>query len=85
VIKWRNSYTSYIPYIHTQTCIPPPQNTVDCCMLLVILHAEIVLCSFGFVMLPCVVIFLFHCSLKSEDLPIKVALIKKYLLKTDPH
>jgi hypothetical protein len=50
-------------------------------MFLVILHAEIVLCSFSFVVLPCDVTFLFHCSLKSEDLVIKVALIEKYLLK----
>jgi len=54
-------------------------------MFLVIVHAEIVLCSFSFVMLPCDVIFLLHCSLKSEDLVIQAALVKKYLLKTDPH
>jgi len=53
-------------------------------MFLVIVHAEIVLYSFSFVMLPCDVIFLFHCSLKSEDLVIQAALIKKYLKDRSP-
>ena len=53
-------------------------------MFLVVIHAEIVLCSFSFVMLPCDVIFLLHCSLKSDDLVIQAALIKKFVKDRSP-
>ena len=81
MIKWRNSYTSCVSYIRTQTCISLPSRIVDCCMFLFIIHAEIVLCNFSFVMLPCDVIFMLHCSLKSADLVIQAALIKKISVK----